>query len=119
MSVLLGATSWRPKTPTFTTSDGALVQPMEQVSPSAPNPPASFDMSSGNFVPNTSFNMNSGNAIPMIPNPNDANQTFKSDTGAFDSKPRNVTETYMDKVKKFAPYIIGGGILLFLAMRRK
>lgn len=119
MSVLLGATSWRPKTPTFTTSDGALVQPMEQVSPSAPNPPASFDMSSGNFVPSTSFNMNSGAAIPAIPNPNDANQTFKADTGAFDSKPQNVTESYMDKVKKFAPYIIGGGILLFLAMRRK
>lgn len=115
MSVLLGATSFRTKLPTFTTSDGKLVQPMEQITPNAPTPSSSFNAGS---VANT-FLYQGGAAIPAIPNPNDANNTIKSDTGAFDSKPQNVTESYMDKVKKFAPYIIGGGILLFLAMRKK
>jgi hypothetical protein len=116
MSVLLGATFFRPKLPTFTTSDGQLVQPMEQITPNAPTPPSSFNAGSG---ANSFVYQGGGAAIPAIPNPNDANNTIKSDTGAFDFKPQNATETYMDKVKKFAPYIIGGGILLFLVMRRK
>ena len=116
MSVLLGATPFRAKLPTFTTSDGQLVQPMEQITPNAPTPPSSFNAGSG---ANSFVYQGDGAAIPAIPNPNDANNTIKSDTGAFDSKPQNATETYMDKVKKFAPYIIGGGILLFLVMRRK
>lgn len=118
MSVLLGATPFRAKLPTFTTSDGTLVQPMEQITPNAPTPAASFNTSTGSGA-NSFVYQGGGAAMPAIPNPNDANNTIKSDTGAFDSKPQNVTETYMDKVKKFAPYIIGGGILLFLVMRRK
>ena len=117
MSVLLGATPFRAKLPTFTTSDGQLVQPMEQITPNAPTPPSSFNAGSG---ANSFVYQGGGTPTPAIPNPNDANKTIKADgTGVFDSKPQNATETYMDKVKKFAPYIIGGGILLFLVMRRK
>jgi hypothetical protein len=119
MSVLLGATFFRPKLPTFTTSDGTLVQPMEQITPNATTPPASFNTSTGSGA-NSFVYQGGGTPTPAIPNPNDANKTIKADsTGVFDSKPQNATETYMDKVKKFAPYIIGGGILLFLVMRRK
>lgn len=114
MSVLLGATFFKkPTLPTFTTSDGVRVQPMEQITPNAPTPPSSFNAGSGT---NASI-YQGGGAVPAIPNPNQTGETLKQDAQPFDSKPQNVD--VVSNLKKFAPYIIGGAILLFYVMRKK
>jgi hypothetical protein len=111
MSVLMGAIYPNQSGQTY-----SMAQPMSQFDPAQPTPPASY---------NTGSNVNSylpqGNYVPSFPTNQDPNVTLKQDAGVFDSKPRNVIEpsSYMDKVKQYAPYIIGGAILLYYVMRKK
>jgi hypothetical protein len=110
MSVLMGAIYPNQSGQTY-----SMAQPMSQFDPAQPTPPASYDTGSGTnaFLPQ-------GNYIPSFPTNQDPNRTIKQDDGVFDSKPQNAPPpTYMDKVKKYAPYIIGGAVLLYYVMRKK
>ncbi len=106
MSVLMGAIYPNQGGQTFSATS---------FDPAQPTPPVSYESGSGTnpFLPQ-------GNYIPSFPTNQDANKTIKQDSGVFDSEPRNATEpSVMDKVKKYAPYIIGGAVLLYYVMRKK
>lgn len=98
-------------------NQGSQTFSMTSYNPAQTTPPASYN--TGTSPSNPNVYMPQGNYVPYAVNQN-PNTTIKQDAGVFDSKPQVAPEpSYMDKVKKYAPFIIGGAVLLYYVMRKK
>lgn len=116
MSVLLGAVSISPSNTGVVSPMYSPTQPMEAM--------AVPELSSGAITLPSNFNPQ-GATIPqyddvVAPSPivdSKVPATPTANGGSSTSTP--TTSSVMDKVKKYAPYVIGGLVLLYLVKRKK